>query len=111
LLVSQELIRVAILWHEIWMENLEEASRLFFIERNFEAMFNILDELQERLDRGPETLREVAFVQAYGRELQEAGGWCKKYKQTGDMTFLSQAWQIYHEVRFFLYSLKIFKYI
>ncbi|CAG8502333.1 8312_t:CDS:10 [Funneliformis caledonium] len=98
LLVSQELIRVAILWHEIWMENLEEASRLFFIERNFEAMFNILDELQERLDRGPETLREVAFVQAYGRELQEAGGWCKKYKQTGDMTFLSQAWQIYHEM-------------
>ncbi|EXX79983.1 Tor1p [Rhizophagus irregularis DAOM 197198w] len=80
------------------MENLEEASRLFFIERNFEAMFNILDELQERLDRGPETLREVAFVQAYGRELQEAGGWCKKYKQTGDMTFLSQAWQIYHEM-------------
>ena len=55
------------------MENLEEASRLFFIERNFEAMFNILDELQERLDRGPKTLREVAFVQAYGRELQEAG--------------------------------------
>ncbi|CAG8465028.1 34810_t:CDS:10, partial [Racocetra persica] len=98
LLVSQELIRVAILWHEIWMENLEEASRLYFIDRNFDAMFQILDELQDRLDRGPETLREMAFVQAYGRELQEAGGWCKKYKQTGDMTFLAQAWQIYHEL-------------
>lgn len=98
LLVSQELIRVAILWHEIWMENLEEASRLYFIDRNFEAMFQILDELQDRLDRGPETLREMAFVQAYGRELQEAGGWCKKYKQTGDMTFLAQAWQIYHDL-------------
>ncbi|CAG8552522.1 7121_t:CDS:10 [Diversispora eburnea] len=98
LLVSQELIRVAILWHEIWMENLEEASRLYFIDRNFEAMFQILDELQERLDKGAETLREVAFVQAYGRELQDAGGWCKKYKQTGDMTFLAQAWQIYHEL-------------
>ena len=58
--------------------------------------------MQERLDRGPETLREVAFVR---RELQEAGGWCKKYKQTGDMTFLSQAWQIYHEVIFLFYRL------
>ncbi|CAJ0644866.1 13533_t:CDS:2 [Entrophospora sp. SA101] len=46
LLVSQELIRVAILWHEIWMEQLEEASRLYFIDRNFEAMFQILDDLQ-----------------------------------------------------------------
>ncbi|CAG8464548.1 8437_t:CDS:10, partial [Paraglomus occultum] len=98
LLVSEELIRVAILWHEIWMEQLEEASRLYFIDRNFDAMFQILDELQERLDKGPVTLREIAFVQAYGRELQEAGGWCKKYKQTNDITFLAQAWQIYHEM-------------
>lgn len=28
LLVSQELIRVAILWHEQWHEGLEDASRL-----------------------------------------------------------------------------------
>ena len=27
-LVSQELIRVAVLWHELWHEGLEEASRL-----------------------------------------------------------------------------------
>ena len=30
LMVSDELIRVAILWHEQWHEGLEEASRLFF---------------------------------------------------------------------------------
>ena len=29
-MVSEELIRVAILWHELWHEGLEEASRLFF---------------------------------------------------------------------------------
>ncbi len=34
LLVSDELIRVAILWHEQWHEGLEEASRLYFGERN-----------------------------------------------------------------------------
>ncbi len=32
LLVSQELIRIAILWEEIWHEVLEEASRLYFGE-------------------------------------------------------------------------------
>ncbi|CAH1757738.1 9252_t:CDS:10 [Entrophospora sp. SA101] len=98
LLVSQELIRVAILWHEIWMEQLEEASRLYFIDRNFEAMFQILDDLQVRLEGGPETLREITFVQAYGRELSEANILCKKYRQLGDIALLTQAWQIYHEL-------------
>ncbi|CAG8550536.1 9156_t:CDS:10, partial [Ambispora leptoticha] len=98
LLVSKELIRVAIIWHEIWAEQLEEASRLYYVERNYDAMFVILDELQERLDRGPETLREVAFVQAYGRELQEAGVWCRKYKQTLELPFLTQAWQLYYDM-------------
>jgi FKBP12-rapamycin complex-associated protein len=32
LLVSKELIRIAILWEEIWHEVLEEASRLYFGE-------------------------------------------------------------------------------
>ena len=32
-LVSSELIRVAILWHEMWHEGLEEASRLYFGKR------------------------------------------------------------------------------
>jgi FKBP12-rapamycin complex-associated protein len=29
--VSHELIRVAVLWHELWHEGLEEASRLYEI--------------------------------------------------------------------------------
>jgi FKBP12-rapamycin complex-associated protein len=33
-LVSEELIRVAILWHEMWHESLEEASKLHFGEKN-----------------------------------------------------------------------------
>jgi FKBP12-rapamycin complex-associated protein len=51
LLVSQELIRVAILWHEIWHEGLEEASRLYFGEHNVEAMFNVLEPLHQMLER------------------------------------------------------------
>lgn len=34
-LVSHELIRVAVLWHELWHEGLEEASRLYVFSRFF----------------------------------------------------------------------------
>jgi FKBP12-rapamycin complex-associated protein len=51
LLVSQELIRVAILWHEMWHEGLEEASRLYFGDKNIEAMFTTLEPLHNMLDR------------------------------------------------------------
>jgi len=40
LMVSEELIRVAILWHEQWHEGLEEASRIYFGERNVQGINN-----------------------------------------------------------------------
>lgn len=40
-LVSKELIRMAILWHELWHEGLEEASRLYFGESNVEGRVNL----------------------------------------------------------------------
>jgi len=39
-LVSQELIRSAILWHEMWHEALDEASRLFFGEKNINGFIS-----------------------------------------------------------------------
>lgn len=68
--VSDELIRVSILWHEMWHEGLEEASRTYFADHNTEAMLATLRPLHEMLDRGAETNRELEFQQAYGRELQ-----------------------------------------
>ena len=50
-LVSQELIRVAILWHEMWHEGLEEASRLYYGDGNIEAMFATLDPLHDMLEK------------------------------------------------------------
>lgn len=50
-MVSQELIRVAILWHELWHEGLEEASRLFFNDKNPEGMIATLEPLHELLER------------------------------------------------------------
>jgi FKBP12-rapamycin complex-associated protein len=51
LLVSKELIRVAILWHEMWHEGLNEASRLYFSNRDVEGMFKKLQPLHEMLDK------------------------------------------------------------
>lgn len=77
---SEELIRVAILWHEQWHEGLEEASRLYFGERNIKGMFDTLEPLHAMLERGPQTLKETSFYQAYGRDLTEALEWCQHYK-------------------------------
>lgn len=97
-LVSKELIRVAILWHEMWHEALEEASRLYFGERNVEGMLNVLEPLHAVLEEGPTTLKEVAFFQAYRRELQEAHECCMKYRKTGKEAELTQAWDLYYHV-------------
>lgn len=51
--VSRELIRVAILWHEMWHEALEEASRLYFGESNVEGMLATLLPLHELMGRPP----------------------------------------------------------
>eukprot|EP01113_Clastostelium_recurvatum_P006582 TRINITY_DN1298_c0_g1_i1.p1 TRINITY_DN1298_c0_g1~~TRINITY_DN1298_c0_g1_i1.p1 ORF type:complete len:2380 (+),score=927.36 TRINITY_DN1298_c0_g1_i1:62-7201(+) len=98
LLVSQELIRVAILWHEMWHEGLEEASRLYFGDNNVEAMLATLAPLHQMLDKGPETLREVSFQQAFGRDLQEALEWCRKHSRSGKESDLNQAWDLYYHV-------------
>lgn len=62
--VSQELIRMAILWHEMWHEALEEASRLYFGESNVAGMLAVLTPLHDMMEKmGPTTLKEIAFVQ------------------------------------------------
>ena len=74
-LVSQELIRMAILWHEMWHEALEEASRLYFGESNVEGMLSTLLPLHEMMRKqGPTTLKEIAFVQVWGCGCAWGGG-------------------------------------
>ena len=63
MLISEELIRVAILWHEIWHDGLEEASRLYFGEKNVKGMLAALQPLHQMLERGPQTLKETSFNQ------------------------------------------------
>lgn len=98
LLVSHELIRIAILWHEMWHEGLEEASRLYFTEHNIEGMFATLGPLHELLEKGPETLRETSFAQTHGRDLNEAREYVRRYRQYGEINDLNQAWDLYYHV-------------
>lgn len=97
LLVSQELIRVAILWHELWYEGLEEAYRLFILE-DVEGMFSILSPLHAQLERGAETPNEIYFVQMMGPDLQAAWETCRRYHRSGKLTDLNKAWDVYHNI-------------
>ncbi|KAJ7170509.1 phosphatidylinositol 3-kinase [Mycena crocata] len=97
-IVSAELIRVAILWHERWHEGLEEASRLYFTEKNADGMIAVLQPLHDLLDRGPETARETSFATVFGRELREARDACRRYRTYGETNELDKAWDIYYAV-------------
>ncbi|KAF2718139.1 TOR1 phosphatidylinositol 3-kinase [Polychaeton citri CBS 116435] len=97
-LVSHELIRIAVLWHEQWHEGLEEASRLYFGDHNVQGMLAVLEPLHEMLRKGPETLREISFIQSFGRDLSEARDWCMAYKSSGEIGDLNQAWDLYYGV-------------
>lgn len=79
LMVSSELIRVAILWLELWHEGLEDASRLYFGEGNVSGMLDVLLPLHEVLGRGPTTRREQDFHKKFGRDLVEAYAYVNEY--------------------------------
>uniref|UniRef100_A0A0K2TDA5 Serine/threonine-protein kinase TOR n=2 Tax=Lepeophtheirus salmonis TaxID=72036 RepID=A0A0K2TDA5_LEPSM len=96
--ISDELIRVAILWHEQWHEGLEEASRMFFGDLNIQGMMAVLEPLHKMLEAGPQTLKEISFQTTYGQEITEAKKYCQRYQQCNDMRHLNHAWDIYYQV-------------
>ena len=88
-MVSRELIRVAILWHEMWHAGLEEASRQYFGEGSISGMLATLLPLHEMISApGPVTLRETAFVQAYGADLATAHRWLQDHQRSGRVSDL-----------------------
>jgi FKBP12-rapamycin complex-associated protein len=97
-LVSVELIRTSILWHEMWHTALEDASRMYFGAQDVDGMLETLLPLHQMLQRGPETMRESSFQQAFGAELQRAHELCQQYKLTLARTDLHAAWDIYYAV-------------
>ncbi|WWC91382.1 uncharacterized protein L201_006326 [Kwoniella dendrophila CBS 6074] len=97
-LVSNELIRAAILWHEMWYDGLEEASKHYFADSDIPGMFAVLEPLHEMVERGPETLRETSFVQSFAHDLRIARDHLRRYKVHGDLTEIQQAWDVYYSI-------------
>jgi FKBP12-rapamycin complex-associated protein len=44
------------------------------------------------------TFDQIGHPQAYGRELLEAQEWCRRYKTSGNVRDLNQAWDLYYHV-------------
>jgi serine/threonine-protein kinase mTOR len=81
LMVSSELIRVAILWLETWHEGLEDASRLYFGEGNTVGMLELLLPLHEAIEKGGETIRENEFLDSFGQDLAQAHAYVNEYSR------------------------------
>lgn len=63
LVVSRELIRIAVLWNEMWHEGLEEACRLYFSDkRAAEEMIAVLAPLHALMEQGKQDICPVLFV-------------------------------------------------
>ncbi|KAF9437779.1 phosphatidylinositol kinase- protein kinase tor1 [Entomortierella beljakovae] len=99
-MVSQELLRVAILWHEMWEDGLEEALTLNSQggRNNIEIILDVLEPLHQMILKRPETHHEASFAKAFGRELKEAYDCCARFRQKKDVNELNQAWDIYLQI-------------
>ncbi|CAH8494092.1 unnamed protein product [Dicrocoelium dendriticum] len=95
-LLNEELIRLSITWVEMWSESLEDASRVYFGEKDIMKMFRILHPLHQMIDRGHETIHEAAFLQEHGNELNNCRICCETYERTSNKLILQQAWEGYY---------------
>ncbi|KAJ3235923.1 phosphatidylinositol kinase- protein kinase tor1 [Chytriomyces hyalinus] len=95
---SEELIRVGISWYEAWHEGLVEASQLYYDRNDIPGMLATLETLHQSLDRGPETVMEVEFVNLFGVDLDRAFAMCQLYETTHNPRDISNAWNIYKQV-------------
>ena len=97
-MVSEELIRAAILLSEIWAEAIEDASRVYFGKYDGDLMINNLKDLHKRMEDPPETMNEINFYQGFSSDLEEAQLWTNVYQQTRNPSDMNQAWDIYFNV-------------
>ncbi|KAJ2807852.1 phosphatidylinositol kinase- protein kinase tor1 [Coemansia guatemalensis] len=99
--VSRELIRITLLFPEMWYEALRNASVAYFAYHNAEDMMRCVRPLHKRT-RNPETLREYHFAQKYGGNLAAAEELLIQYfaAEPGrrNDALVQQAWDLYSGV-------------
>ena len=97
-MISDELIRCAIVLAEIWNEAIEEASRIYFGQNDAKAMINYLAPYHKIMEAQPETMNEISFYQGYASDLQEAESWTKRFIITNNQSDMNQSWDLYLSV-------------
>ena len=98
LMVSAELVRVAILWHELFHEGIEEASRQWFGNKSFDGMWKVLQPLHIMLNKGATTQRELSFEHEFSKDINDAYDIVQRYIHTHDTKYITRAWEIYSSV-------------
>ncbi|KAJ2885848.1 phosphatidylinositol kinase- protein kinase tor1 [Coemansia asiatica] len=99
--VSRELIRITLLFPEMWHDALDAASKYYFKQNDPMEMMRILQPLHDRA-RNPETLREYHFVQMFGNEIATAEQHVKHYFSADpahrNEAIMHQAWEVYYNI-------------
>ncbi|CAJ1013169.1 Domain (DUF3385)/FAT domain/FKBP12-rapamycin binding domain [Leishmania naiffi] len=90
-LVCQELVRCAVLWTELWFDELERAWFQWGRDKNAHSVFLALQPLLEHLSH-PNTLAESHFVAEFGDLLSGACECVEKALSTGNNVYMEEAW-------------------
>lgn len=85
MMVSTELIRVAILWIETLAELVDLASQ-YFTSENAKAMLELMIPFHEEIERGAMTKTESAFLDLFGSDLQVAHDHLKEIRHIMERT-------------------------
>ncbi|PHJ24453.1 target of rapamycin [Cystoisospora suis] len=98
MLVSQELVRASALWEERWLRCLEQASEAYHTAQDCQKVVEILEPMHAEISRGPQTFSETLFLQKYGRELESARVYLRRYHRSGNRHDIDQCWMFYLRV-------------
>ena len=96
--LATELVRISSSWTEQWAAALEEASRLYFVEKDIGRMIRLLTTANAKLAAGAETPSEQSFAKRHGAALTDAWTWVRKFVDSGNIFYLEQGWGIYYSV-------------
>jgi hypothetical protein len=97
-MVSEELVRVSVLWHEIWAAGLDEASKLLREMHDTSGMRDALEQLHELVRGGPVTSLDAEFVQVAKRDIDEAEAHLYKWVESESDEELALAWEYYLKI-------------
>eukprot|EP01061_Rhynchopus_euleeides_P009361 TRINITY_DN18528_c0_g1_i1.p1 TRINITY_DN18528_c0_g1~~TRINITY_DN18528_c0_g1_i1.p1 ORF type:complete len:1868 (+),score=753.67 TRINITY_DN18528_c0_g1_i1:688-5604(+) len=95
-LLTHELVRVAVTWHEKWCESLMEANRQW-MQGHGDAVINILAPLHSEV-ANPTSEMEEEFLKTHTKELASAKNAWTSWRSTRREADMTRAWEIYGHI-------------